>query len=73
MRSYCFVEEVTFNAHKISLNVTKTEVVIFRAKGKVFDTDLKLTIYCKTLYSSHHVKYLGVYINEYLSWTTHVN
>ena len=27
------------NANKISLNVTKTEAVIFRAKGQVFDTD----------------------------------
>ena len=35
------------NANKISLNVTKTEVVIFRAKGKVFDIDLKLKM-CAT-------------------------
>ena len=34
LRSYCFLAEVTFD-------ITKTEVVIIRAKGKVFDTDLK--------------------------------
>ena len=61
------------NANKISLNVTKTEVVIFRAKGKVFDTDLKLKMCGKKLYPSHHVKYLGVYLDEYLNWATHVN
>ena len=38
------------NANKISLNVTKTEVVIFRAKDKVFDTDLKLKVCDKRLY-----------------------
>ena len=46
-----------------SLNVAKTEAVIFGAKGKVFDTDLKLKMCGKNLYSSHHVKYLGVYLN----------
>ena len=45
------------NHNKISLNVTKTEVV----KGKVSDTDLKLKMCGKRLYLSHYVKYLGVY------------
>ena len=61
------------NANKISLNVTKAKVVIFRAKGKVFDTDLKLKMCGKILYLSHHVKYLGVYLDEYLNWATHDN
>ena len=46
-----------------SLTVAKTEAVIFGAKGKVFDTDLKLKMCGKNLYSSHHVKYLGVYLD----------
>ena len=25
------------------------------------------------LYPSHHVKYLGVYLDEYLNWAIHVN
>ena len=29
------------NANKISLNVTKTELVTFRAESNVFDSDLK--------------------------------
>ena len=45
------------NANKISLHITKTEVIIFRAKGKVFDTDLKLKMCAKKLYPSRHVKY----------------
>ena len=53
------------NANKNSLNVTKTEVAIFRAKGKIFDTDLKLKMYGMKLYPSHHVKYLGVHLDEY--------
>ena len=30
------------NAKKISLSITKIEVLIFKRKGRVFDTDLKL-------------------------------
>ena len=56
-----------------SLNVAKIEAVIFGAKGKVFDTDLKFKMCGKNLYSSHHVKYLGVYLDEYLNWATYLN
>ena len=52
-----------FNANKISLNVNKTEVAIFRGKGNVFGTDLKLKMCCKKLHPSHHVRCLGVYVN----------
>ena len=55
------------NANKIFVNVTKTEAVIFRANDKVFNTDLKLKMCGKKLYPSHHVKYLGVYLDEYLN------
>ena len=61
------------NGNKITLNVTKNEVDIFRVKGKVFDTDLNLKMCCKKFYPSHHVKYLGVYLGEYFNWKTHVN
>ena len=27
----------------------------------------------KKIYPSHDVKYLGVYLDEYLNWATHVN
>ena len=60
-------------ANKISLNVTKNEVVIFRAEGEVFDTDLKLKMSGKILYPSHHVKYLGAKLDKYFNWGTHVN
>ena len=55
------------------LNVTKTEMVIFKAKCKVFDTDCKFKMSYKNFFSSHHVKYLGIYIDKYLSWITHLN
>ena len=37
------------SANKISLNVTKTEVIISKAKDKVLDIDLKLKMCATTL------------------------
>ena len=63
------------DASKISLNVTKTEVIIFRRKEKQLDFDLNLTL-CGTKLqasTSSHVKYLGIYLGEYLDRSPHVN
>ena len=38
-----------FNANKISLNVRKTEMVIFKSKQKKFEDDLKIKLICKRL------------------------
>ena len=61
------------NASKISLNVTKSEVVIFRIKGKVFDTGSIVKMCSQKLYPSYYKNYLGVYIDEYLNWASHVD
>ena len=61
------------NANKISLNITKTEVLIFKRKGRIFDTDLKLKLCGKKLFTSESVKYLGVILDECLQWKFHIN
>ena len=40
------------NTNKISLNITKTDISIFKRKGRVFDTDLKLKLWGKKLFTS---------------------
>ena len=57
------------NANKISLNVTKTEVVIFKRKKKQLDCDLNLKLCGKKLKPSNSVRYLGIYLDEYLDWS----
>ena len=57
---------------KISLDVAKTEVSIFRRKKKQLDFDLNLKICGKKLTSSY-VKYQGIYLDEYLDWSPHMN
>ena len=61
------------NANKISLNVKKTEMVIFISKQKKFGGDLKIKLTGKRLYPTESVKYLDVKIDTYLSWQYHFN
>ena len=61
------------NANHISLNVDKTEFVIFRSPRKKIDFEIKLKLNGKRLYPSSHIKYLGILIDENLSWRPHIN
>ena len=51
---------------KISLNVKKTEIVIFKSKQKELEGDLKIKLCGKRLYPTESVKYLGVKIDTSL-------
>ena len=61
------------NTNKISLNIKKTEMVIFKSKQKKFEDDLKIKLFGKRLYPTESVKYLDVKIDANLSWQYHVN
>ena len=64
---------VWLNANKISLNVQKTELVIFKQKRKILDHKIKIKLNRKRLYPTPSVKYLGVKIDENLNWHHHIN
>ena len=57
----------------ISLNVKRTEMVIFKSKQKKFEGDLKIKLCHKRLYLTESVKYIGVKIDTNLIWKCHVN
>ena len=61
------------NANKISLNVKKTEMVIFKSKQKKLEGDLKIKPCGKRLYPTKSVKYLGLKIDANLIWEHHVH
>ena len=46
-------------ANKISLNASKTEVIIFRDPHKKSDFELKIKVDGKKIFPSKYVKYLG--------------
>ena len=61
------------NANKISLNVEKTEPVIFKHQRKKLDTEIKIKLNRKRLYPSQSVRYLGIKIDQNLNWKDHIN
>ena len=56
------------NANKISLNIKKTELVIFKHMNKKLECPIKIKLSRKRLYPSKSVKYLGLKIDESLDW-----
>ena len=61
------------NANKISLNVEKTEFVIFKHQRKKLDGEVKIKLNRKRLYPTDFVKYLGIRIDKNLNWKHHVS
>ena len=61
------------NANKISLNVKKTELVIFKSKRKQFHGEIKLKLSHKRLFRADSVKYLGVKNDRNRSWKSHID
>ena len=61
-------------ANRLSLNVATTEFLLFRnnlRENRNFNFTLRLSN--KTVHESHHVKYLGILIDNKLNWKSHIN
>ena len=61
------------NANKISLNVQKTELVIFKNIRKILEKPIKIKLSGKRLYPTNNVRYLGIKIDENLTWKQHID
>ena len=61
------------NANRISLNINKTEFIIFRKPRKLIDFEIKIKLNGKRIYPSTKIKYLGVLLDEHLSWKPHID
>ncbi len=59
-------------ANKISLNSSKTELVIFRKPSETIPTSFKIKLHGQRIYPSDSIKYLGIYLDEHLNGSTHV-
>lgn len=60
-------------ANKISLNTTKTEIIVFRPKQKQITKHLNFRINGQKINTCSSVKYLGVILQENLEWNLHLN
>ena len=60
-------------ANKLSLNVMKTELIIFHPGSKKTDPSLKIILDRKRLIETDKVKYLGVLLDDRLLWSKQIN
>ena len=61
------------SGNNISINVGKTELVIFKSPRKVLLDEMKIKISWKRLYPSNSIKYLDIKIDRFLLWHDQVN
>ena len=59
-------------SNRLSLNVDKTEFIVFRPPRKVFENRFTLSLNRITLYESTKIKYLGLILDKALSWKHHI-
>ena len=59
--------------NKLSLNVKKTHFIIFHNRQKKTDIVPKIIIYKNQIDQVHSTKFLGVHINENLTWSDHIS
>ena len=56
------------NVNRLALNVKKTNFVIFRSNRKPANHNVVLILNRKALAQKDHVKYLGILMDQHLSW-----
>lgn len=61
------------NTNKLVLNVSKTNYMIFCTRGKSVATNLNVCINREKLKKVEYTKFLGVFIDDKLSWKQHIN
>ena len=59
-------------SNKSALNAGKTEIIIFKMKHQVITKHLNFRVSGQKINPTNSVKYLGVYLNDSLTWTTHL-
>ncbi len=61
-----------FKANKLTLNLEKTSFVLFQPPGRKLDEDVSLLIDNINITRERTVKFLGLYLDEYLKFDSHV-
>ena len=70
-RELCHVKK-WFEANKLALNIEKTNFVVFHSPSKKLTEPIILKFGRKKITHANHVKFLGVLLDETLSWRSHL-
>ena len=60
-------------ANRLSLNVGKTEFILFRPPRIKLENRIILTLHGTKLYASNKIKYLGLILDDRLTWKYHID
>ena len=63
---------ITHGANRISLNVNKTEIILFRPKIKIISKNMNFHIVVKKITPTTHTRYSGFLMDQHLSWDQHL-
>ena len=64
---------IWLKANKLSLNVKKTHFMFFSPPRKKAEFSNRLTIQGENINQVHETKFLGVMVDDKLSWASHIN
>ena len=63
-----------FHANNISLNIKKSNFIIFLPEGKKYNKDnVNININGNDIKQVNFTNYLGIYVDEHLSWAQHMD
>lgn len=63
------------NANKLSLNVSKSNLIVFRphrSKGSKLRSEVNILMNGEKVTQKTYTKYLGIYIDQHLTWKEHI-
>ena len=61
------------NVNRLALNIGKTNFVIFHTTNKKLPYNVTLQLNRKAILQKEHIKYLGVTVDQHLSWKEHIS
>ena len=59
-------------SYKLSLNVGETEIIVFKNKQQTITKHINFRVNGQKIHPTNTVKYLGIYLNDFLTWDTHL-
>lgn len=64
---------IWLNVNKLSINTTKAMYIIFKSIDKKCDTEINVQLNHNTIQQVTHVKFLGVIVDQNLTWKKHIS
>ena len=59
--------------HKLSINTEKTKFILFRPKNKKPEDNIDISIDNKKIKQTKNTTFLGIVIDEFLTWCDHLD